>query len=160
MFHASKLLTPPCEAGRGPTKNFLMCERCGVGQYAPALSYCQECPEGGKTDQNKLKLWRRCHGCYWGGWTCLSRWTPMSTAIYHMCRRFNSFCQPNHVRKLSDEALLFCGRVLGLQLAVGFGGQQLRSWAINENNTCFPLFIFLIISVICLPKGVFLRNGP
>ena len=44
MLNAS--LMPPCEAGRGPGRNLLMCERCGVGQYAPAQSFCQECPEG------------------------------------------------------------------------------------------------------------------
>ena len=43
MFHA---LTPPCKPGRGPGRNQLMCERCGVGQYAPAHSFCQGCPEG------------------------------------------------------------------------------------------------------------------
>ena len=46
MFHG---LQPPCEAGRGPGRNKLMCRQCGVGQYAPARSYCQECPEGGKS---------------------------------------------------------------------------------------------------------------
>eukprot|EP00435_Cladocopium_sp_Y103_P060024 s356_g21.t1 len=45
MSHSTVLL-PPCPAGRGPGANNLMCERCGVGQYAPAGSVCQECPEG------------------------------------------------------------------------------------------------------------------
>ena len=54
MFQA---LMPPCEAGRGPGKNSLMCERCGVGQYAPAQSYCQACPEGGKAQILKA-VWR------------------------------------------------------------------------------------------------------
>ncbi|CAJ1357841.1 unnamed protein product [Effrenium voratum] len=43
MFHA---LMPPCEAGRGPGRNQLMCERCGVGQHAPASGFCQGCPAG------------------------------------------------------------------------------------------------------------------
>eukprot|EP00435_Cladocopium_sp_Y103_P059060 s308_g21.t1 len=50
MFHA---LQQPCGAGRGPGKNNLMCERCGVGQYAPAQSYCQRCPEGSAPSANR-----------------------------------------------------------------------------------------------------------
>eukprot|EP00435_Cladocopium_sp_Y103_P011458 s3680_g3.t1 len=57
MFH---LLQPPCEAGQAPGKNNLMCERCGVGQYALAdQSYCQECPEGSTPSANRTT----CENC-------------------------------------------------------------------------------------------------
>ena len=39
-----------------------MCERCGVGQYAPAKSFCQECPEGGKNGSKMRKLRSWCQG--------------------------------------------------------------------------------------------------
>ena len=62
MF-SNAYLIPPCEAGRAPGRNNLMCERCGVGLYAPpARSFCQECPEGGKNCSKMCKLRRRCQG--------------------------------------------------------------------------------------------------
>ena len=42
MHHA---LLPPCQPGRAPGQNALMCERCGVGQYSTGDS-CQGCPPG------------------------------------------------------------------------------------------------------------------
>ena len=57
----------------------------------------------------------------------------------HLRCRFNSNCKPNHVWRLSGGALLWKwrGRVLALQRAIGFGGQQLRSWANNANNLAY-----------------------
>ena len=65
---------------------------------------------------------------------------------------------------MSHDALLckWCGRVLGLQVAVGFGGQQLRVWAVNKSNACLPFTVsFAILQhlMICLPKDSLSGNG-
>ena len=46
MFVGAAAQPPPCEAGKGPGENYLLCESCGVGQYAVAGGYCQGCPPG------------------------------------------------------------------------------------------------------------------
>ena len=58
MHHA---LLPPCQPGRAPGQNALMCERCGVGQYSTGDS-CQGCPPGGK-----LSFWVNMglYHCFW-----------------------------------------------------------------------------------------------
>ena len=45
MF-AGTAFEPPCQAGRGPDRYHLRCDRCAVGKYAPAGGYCHECPPG------------------------------------------------------------------------------------------------------------------
>ena len=45
MF-AGTAFEPPCEAGRGPDRYHLRCDRCAVGKYAPTGGYCHECPPG------------------------------------------------------------------------------------------------------------------
>ena len=49
-----------------------------------------------------------------------------------------------------------------LQLAVGFGGQPLRVWAVNKSNACLPFKMssFAILQhLICLPKDSLSGSG-
>eukprot|EP00435_Cladocopium_sp_Y103_P054807 s196_g18.t1 len=49
MHHA---LLPPCQLGRAPGRNALMCERCGMGQYSSGRS-CQGCPSGSVPSEDR-----------------------------------------------------------------------------------------------------------
>ncbi|CAK9111010.1 Beta-glucosidase 42 [Durusdinium trenchii] len=46
-------LEPPCQAGRGPGRHYLMCERCGVGKFAPPGSFCHECHAGSVPSEDR-----------------------------------------------------------------------------------------------------------
>ena len=144
-------LKPPCQPGRGPGRNNLMCERCDVGKFAPAQSFCQECPEG--WDGRKLgwqsvgSIWlklvirrgdRRDHEIVHGvGVIRFEHGTIASLASFVLpCLRFNSFRGAEHVRRVLGVALLYERRrwLLPLQLAIGVGGQQVRVWAMRPSN--------------------------
>eukprot|EP00435_Cladocopium_sp_Y103_P045738 s2091_g13.t1 len=49
IHHALRL---PCDPGRAPGQNLLMCERCGVGQYSTGSS-CQGCPPGSVPSEDR-----------------------------------------------------------------------------------------------------------
>lgn len=53
MFVGAAAQPPPCEAGKGPGENYLLCESCGVGQYAVAGGYCQGCPPGSSPSERR-----------------------------------------------------------------------------------------------------------
>jgi len=64
-------LLPPCDPGRAPGKNLLMCEQCGVGQYSNGKS-CQGCPPGSVPSEDRSTC-RDCQGLQYsaGGDSCL-----------------------------------------------------------------------------------------
>lgn len=88
MHHA---LLPPCQPGRAPGQNALMCEQCGVGQYSTGDS-CQGCPPGGK-----LSFW-------------------VNVGLYHCFCNFN---KPNEGRSLDAGNLNLPATSHGLHVPAG-----------------------------------------